>query len=100
MPNTIKVFSGNANPVMAQEIADFLKIPLSVADVRQFSDGEIFVEVKENVRGADVFIVQPTCTPVNDNLMELVIMVDAIRHYRVCQENHRGSALLRVCPAG
>ncbi len=79
MPNIIKVFSGNANPIMAQEIADYLKVPLSKADVRKFSDGETFVEIKENVRGTDVFIVQPTCTPVNDNLMELVIMVDALR---------------------
>ena len=79
MPNLIKVFSGNANPVMAQEIADYLKVPLSAAEVRQFSDGEICVEIKENVRGADVFVVQPTCIPVNDNLMELVIMVDALR---------------------
>ncbi|MBU1139294.1 MAG: ribose-phosphate pyrophosphokinase-like domain-containing protein, partial [Proteobacteria bacterium] len=53
MANVIKIFSGNANPVMAQEIADFLRIPLSEADVRQFSDGEVFVEIKENVRGAD-----------------------------------------------
>jgi ribose-phosphate pyrophosphokinase len=79
MPNKIKIFSGNAHPVMAQEIADYLKVPLSEADVTQFSDGEIFVEIKENVRGTDVFIIQPTCTPVNDNLMELVIMVDAMR---------------------
>ena len=79
MPNIIKIFSGNANPVMAQEIADYLKIPLSEAEVKKFSDGEIFVEIKENVRGTDVFVVQPTCTPVNDNLMELVIMVDALR---------------------
>ena len=79
MPNIIKVFSGNANPVMAQEIAGYLKVPLSKAEVRKFSDGETFVEIKENVRGTDVFIVQPTCTPVNDNLMELVIMVDALR---------------------
>ncbi len=64
---------------MAQEIADFLKLPLSVAEVRKFSDGEIFVEVKENVRGTDVFVIQPTSTPVNDHLMELVIMVDALR---------------------
>ncbi|MCK9175962.1 MAG: ribose-phosphate pyrophosphokinase [Desulforhopalus sp.] len=64
---------------MAQEIADHLNMPLSKADVRKFSDGEIFVEIKDNVRGTDVFVVQPTCTPVNDNLMELVIMVDALR---------------------
>ncbi len=79
MPNIIKIFSGNAHRQMAQEISDELKLPLSVATVKKFSDGEIFVEIGENVRGADVFVVQPTCTPVNDNLMELVIMVDALR---------------------
>lgn len=75
----LKIFSGNAHRVMAEQIAAHLDIPLSEADVRKFSDGEIFVEVKENVRGTDVFVVQPTCTPVNDHLMELVIMVDALR---------------------
>lgn len=64
---------------MANEIADHLGLPLTAAEVRKFSDGEIFVEVKENVRGADVFVIQPTCTPVNDHLMELVLMVDALR---------------------
>ena len=75
----LKVISGNAHQELAKEIAEHLNIPLSATDVRKFSDGEIFVEVKENVRGADVFVVQPTCTPVNDHLMELVIMVDALR---------------------
>lgn len=75
----LKIFSGNAHPKMAAEIAEHLNIPLSKADLRKFSDGEIFVEIKENVRGTDVFVVQPTCTPVNDHLMELVIMVDALR---------------------
>lgn len=75
----LKIFSGNAHRLMAKEIAEHLDIPLSEADVRNFSDGEIFVEIKENVRGTDVFVVQPTCTPVNDHLMELVIMVDALR---------------------
>lgn len=79
MPNKIRIFSGNAHPVMAQEIASHLGMRVSEADVRKFSDGEIFVELKENVRGADVFVIQPTCTPVNDSLMELVIMVDALR---------------------
>lgn len=79
MPNIIKIFSGNAHLTMAEEIASSLDLPLSKAEVRKFSDGEIFVEIKENVRGADVFVVQPTCTPVNDHLMELVIMVDALR---------------------
>ena len=79
MVNNVKVFTGNANRAMAEQIVAHLGIPLSKADVKKFSDGEIFVEVKENVRGTDVFVVQPTCTPVNDNLMELVIMVDALR---------------------
>ncbi len=79
MPNIIKIFSGNAHIGMAGEIAQHLNLPLSEAEVKKFSDGEIFVEIKENVRGTDVFVVQPTCTPVNDNLMELVIMVDALR---------------------
>ena len=75
----LKIISGNAHQELAKEIAAHLNIPLTETDVRKFSDGEIFVEVKENVRGADVFVVQPTCTPVNDHLMELVIMVDALR---------------------
>ncbi len=79
MPKDIKIVSGNAHPVMAEEIAGHLGILLTKSEVRKFSDGEIFVEVKENVRGSDVFVVQPTCTPVNDHLMELVIMVDALR---------------------
>lgn len=79
MPNNIKIFSGNANREMAHQIAANLNMPLSKAEVKKFSDGEIFVEIGENVRGTDVFIIQPTCTPVNDNLMELIIMVDALR---------------------
>jgi ribose-phosphate pyrophosphokinase len=79
MPKTLKIISGNAHPVMAREIAEHLGLALTATDVRKFSDGEIFVEVKENVRGADVFVIQPTCTPVNDHLMELVIIVDALR---------------------
>src|SRR5210317_2260331 len=79
MPNIIKVFSGNANPELAKEICDYLNISLSMVEVRRFSDGEIFIEIGENVRGTDVFVIQPTCTPVNDHLMELVIMVDALR---------------------
>lgn len=79
MPNIMKVFSGNANPAIAQEICNYLDMPLSDAEVKQFSDGETFVEIGDNVRGADVFVIQPTCTPVNDHLMELLIMVDALR---------------------
>jgi ribose-phosphate pyrophosphokinase len=79
MGRDLKIFSGNAHRQLAEEIAGHLNIPLSKADLRKFSDGEIFVELRENVRGTDVFLIQPTCTPVNDHLMELVIMVDALR---------------------
>jgi len=73
------VFSGNANPVLAQSIANYLNISLGHSVIEQFSDGEVMFEIMENVRGADVFIVQPTCAPTNDNLMELMVMMDALR---------------------
>ena len=74
-----KIFSGTAHPEFAKEIAKHLDVPLSKATVNRFSDGEINVQIAESVRGRDVFIVQPTCAPVNANLMELLIMTDAIR---------------------
>jgi ribose-phosphate pyrophosphokinase len=73
------VFTGNANRELAQNIAGFLGASLGKATVEKFSDGEIMVEILDNVRGKDVFIVQPTCMPTNDNLMELMVMTDAIR---------------------
>jgi len=73
------VFTGNANPALAQKIVKRLGIPMGDATVTQFSDGEIAVELNENVRGRDVFVVQSTCAPTNDNLMELIVMVDALR---------------------
>jgi ribose-phosphate pyrophosphokinase len=73
------VFSGNANPQLTTDIVNYLDIPLGKAAVGQFSDGESMVEIQENVRGRDVFVVQPTCDPTNDNLMELLVMVDALR---------------------
>mgnify|MGYP000125563617 CR=1 FL=1 len=73
------VFTGNANPQLAHDIVARLNIPLGKALVGQFSDGESMVEIMENVRGKDVFIVQPTCAPTNDNLMELLVMIDAVR---------------------
>ena len=73
------VFSGNAHPQLAQDIARYLRIPLARAHVGRFSDGEINVEILENIRGRDAFIVQPTCPPSAENLMELLVMVDAIR---------------------
>ncbi|MGI9223903.1 MAG: ribose-phosphate diphosphokinase [Woeseiaceae bacterium] len=73
------VFSGNAHPQLAQDIARYLRIPLSKAQVGRFSDGEINVEILENIRGRETFIVQPTCPPTAENLMELLVMVDAAR---------------------
>jgi ribose-phosphate pyrophosphokinase len=73
------VFSGNAHPELSAEIAGRLSLPLGKALVGQFSDGELMVEIQENVRGRDVFIVQPTSAPTNDNLMELLVMIDAMR---------------------
>ena len=79
MLDKIKIFSGNAHTTLAKEICDFLKVPLGQAVVKTFSDGEVCVEIKENIRGRDVFVVQSTCTPVNHNLVELLIMIDAFK---------------------
>lgn len=78
MPD-MKLFAGNATPELAQRIADRLYISLGDATVSRFSDGEVCVQINENVRGGDIFIIQSTCAPTNDNLMELVVMVDALR---------------------
>ncbi|MCH4246816.1 ribose-phosphate pyrophosphokinase [Acinetobacter populi] len=78
MPNLV-VFSGNAHPQLAHKVVSHLHIPLGSASVNRFSDGEIAVEITENVRGKDVFIVQSTCAPTNDNLMEILVMADALR---------------------
>ncbi|NLC28439.1 MAG: ribose-phosphate pyrophosphokinase [Campylobacteraceae bacterium] len=74
-----KVFSGTANPEFAKKVAQYLSLPLSKADIKRFSDGEISVQISESVRGKDVFIIQPTCAPANVNLMELLILTDALR---------------------
>jgi ribose-phosphate pyrophosphokinase len=76
---SIKLVTGNSNPALAQEIASWLQLPLTKASVRRFADMEIFVEIQENVRGSDVFIIQSTSYPVNDHLMELLIVTDALR---------------------
>ena len=83
MANNLMVFTGNANPVLADQIAKHIGVPLGYANISKFSDGEISVELNENVRGKDVFIIQPTCAPTNDSIMELVLMADAL---------HRASA--------
>lgn len=75
----LKIFSGRSNVTLAQEICEFAEIPLGLATVKQFPDGEHFVKIDENIRGCDVFICQSTCFPANDNIMELLIMIDAAR---------------------
>jgi ribose-phosphate pyrophosphokinase len=90
MSYDLKLFSGNANRPLAEEIAQYLHVPLGDAEVSRFSDGEVFVQVNENVRGTDVFILQPTCPPVNDNLLELLIMTDAFKRASA----HRITAVL------
>ena len=79
----LMVFTGNANPALARDVAGYLNTPIGKAEVGRFSDGEVTVQIEENVRGRDVFIVQPTCRPTNDNVMELLMMIDAL---------HRSSA--------
>ena len=79
MNKKIRVFTGNSNPQIAQEICDFLGIPLGKAEVGAFSDGECSVEIHESVRGMQVFVIQSTSPPVNDNLMELLVMIDALK---------------------
>ncbi len=83
MVNNLMVFTGNANPVLAENIARNIGVPLGNASITKFSDGEISVELNENVRGKDVFIIQPTCAPANESIMELLLIADAL---------HRASA--------
>ncbi|MBC8453790.1 ribose-phosphate pyrophosphokinase [PVC group bacterium] len=75
----MKIFTGSANPQLAGKISEYLKMPLGEIDITRFPDGEIFVKLKENIRERDVYVVQPICKPPNENLMELLIMIDAIR---------------------
>jgi ribose-phosphate pyrophosphokinase len=79
MESRIKMFCGNSNPALAEKICTFLGFPLGQAKVKRFSDGEIMVEIGENVRGRDIYVVQSTCFPTNNNLMELLIMMDALK---------------------
>jgi ribose-phosphate pyrophosphokinase len=79
MQDKIRIFCGNSNPTLAEKICDSLGVPLGVAKVKNFSDGEIMVEIGENVRGRDTYVVQATCAPTNNNLMELLIMIDALK---------------------
>ncbi len=79
MQGKLTILSGNAHPALAREVAAYLDMPLGASRVTKFSDGENMVHIDDNVRGCDVFVIQPTCAPVNDNLMELLLMADALR---------------------
>ena len=92
--DNLLVFSGNANPNLSAQVVDYLKLPLGQARVEQFSDGEIAVEVQENVRGRDVFIIQPTCAPSHKNLMELLLLIDACNR----SSAHRITAVMPYFP--
>ena len=75
----MKILAGNANPNLAKRIAEYLRLPLCAVEISRFPDGETFVKIQENIRGGDIFIVQPICSPPNENLMELLIMIDAVK---------------------
>ncbi|ODS30910.1 MAG: ribose-phosphate pyrophosphokinase [Candidatus Scalindua rubra] len=77
--NNIKIFTGNANPTLVKKVCEYISIPLGNALVGRFPDGEINVKINEDVRGSDVFIIQPTCPPVNENLTELLILIDCFK---------------------
>ncbi|MDX9714184.1 MAG: ribose-phosphate pyrophosphokinase [Dissulfurispiraceae bacterium] len=79
MSNGIKILTGNANKTLATKVSEYIKISLTDTTVTSFSDGEILLQINENVRGSDIFVIQPTCTPVNDNIMELLLMIDALK---------------------
>ena len=79
MPGAVKIFGGRAHPALTEEICAYLKVPAGKVSAFNFSDGETFCQIEENVRGSDVFVVQPTCQPVNENLMELLILLDAFK---------------------
>jgi len=81
--NTICLIAGSANPPLAKEISNRAKIRLGDVTLKRFSDGEIFVQIEENVRGSSAFVIQPTCAPVNDNLMELLVLIDALKRASV-----------------
>ena len=91
----LKVFTGNAHPELAKSVCRYLDIPLGKAEVFKFANDNTFVRIQENIRQRDVFIIQPTCYPVNDNLMELLIMIDACKRASAGRIN-RGGSLLRL----
>ena len=95
----MKLIAGNSNRELAEKIGQYLKLPFTKAAVRRFADMEVFVEVQENVRGEDIFVIQSTSYPANDHLMELLIMIDALRRASGAA-HHGGDPLFRLCPPG
>ncbi|MFH1129834.1 MAG: ribose-phosphate pyrophosphokinase-like domain-containing protein, partial [Pseudomonadota bacterium] len=79
MLKSLAIFTGNSNPQLAAEICNYVEVPVGNARISSFSDGESYVEINENVRGVNCFVVQSTCTPVNQHLMELLVMIDALK---------------------
>ena len=95
--NTMMVFSGNANRPLAEEVVGRMRIRLGGAVVEKFSDGEVMVELLDSVRGKDVFVIQPTCRPGNDTLLELLMMFDALK--RASAARNRSHAVYGLCPS-
>ena len=83
MKDEVKIVAGGSNPALAAAISDYVGVPLSRAEVGRFSDGECQVEIHDNVRGGDVFVIQSTCRPTNDNLMEMLLVLDALKRASV-----------------
>ena len=94
-----KIFCGSSNRALSEEICKFVGVPLGESKLQRFADGEVYFQLLENVRGVDVFVVQPTCYPVDEHLMELLIMIDALKRASA-RQNHGGDSVLRLCPAG
>ncbi len=97
--NDLKIFSGTANQALAKRITDYLGVPLGDVGLGRFPDGEISCKINEDVRGRDVFLIQPTCPPVNENIMQLLIMIDSCAAGQR-RADHGRHSLLRLCPAG
>ena len=89
----IKIFSGRANPLLSREIAKELGLELGQIKIKPFADGELYVQIQESVRGCEVFLIQPTCPPVNENLMELLIILDALKRASAKTRNDPNSRI-------
>ena len=96
MTSELKIFSGSGNPRLARAICDYLRLRLGNLQLTRFSDGELYCQVLENVRGTDVFVIQPTCPPVNENLMELLIVVDSLKRSSAARISRDACVHMRI----